>query len=191
MHQNYEDVDYDPGKKYVELACYTDTTTNKVIAYEVRLFSGNFREMYEEGLWYAKSVTFNSSFTWDIDNYVEVDFGMPLGEEDSVFIPEFKITAEQQSFIDAVGDVGKIYHNLHGISDTTWGEKQVQIESHLVEYKNLKENVKSKFFEENGHPFDLLLLYHPSLASSENRYDYESASELGLYGSSNPIAYLE
>lgn len=150
MHQNYEDVDYDPGKKYVELACYTDTTTNKVIAYEVRLFSGNFREMYEEGLWYAKSVTFNSSFTWDIDNYVEVDFGMPLGEEDSVFIPEFKITAEQQSFIDAVGDVGKIYHNLHGISDTTWGEKQVQIESHLVEYKNLKENVKSKFFEENN-----------------------------------------
>lgn len=150
MHQNYEDVDYDPGKKYVELACYTDTTTNKVIAYEVRLFPGNFLEKYETDFWYAKSVTFNSSFTWDIDNYVEVDFGMPLGEEDSVFIPEFKISTEQQSFIDAVGDVGKIYHNLHGISDTTWGEKQAQIESHLVEYKNLKKNVKSKFFEENN-----------------------------------------
>lgn len=49
-----------------------------------------------------------------------------------------------------MGDVGKIYHNLHGISDTTWGEKQAQIESHLVEYKNLKENVKSKFSEENN-----------------------------------------
>lgn len=150
MHQNYEDVDYDPGKKYVELACYTDTATNKVIAYEVRLFPGNFLEKYETDFWYAKSVTFNSSFTWDIDNYVEVDFGMPLGEEDSVFIPEFKISTEQQSFIDAVGDVGKIYHNLHGISDTTWGEKQAQIESHLVEYKNLKENIKSKFSEENN-----------------------------------------
>ena len=116
----------------MELACYTDTTTNKVIAYEVRLFSGNFREMYEEGLWYAKSVTFNSSFTWDIDNYVEVDFGIPLGEEDSVFIPEFKISTEQQSFIDAVRAVGKIYHNRLVVSDTTCVEEQAQIASQGV-----------------------------------------------------------
>ena len=66
MHQSYENMEYDASKKYVELSSYTDTTTNNIVAFEVRIFWGNFMETYETEGWYAKSVTFTPDLKVDI-----------------------------------------------------------------------------------------------------------------------------
>ncbi|UTC62443.1 fibronectin type III domain-containing protein [Treponema sp. OMZ 787] len=96
MHQYYENMSYDPVKKYVEVSSYTDIKTGKVLCFELRVFFGNFLETFEDSFWYAKSVTFNPSFTRDIDNNIPVNFGIPLGnaEDDDAAIIALRAKAQ-------------------------------------------------------------------------------------------------
>ena len=73
MHQNYDSVKYDASKKYVEVSSYTDTTSHQVVAYEIRVFFGNFLETFNTDFWYAKSSLFNASFTKDIQKNEKVN----------------------------------------------------------------------------------------------------------------------
>jgi len=76
MHQNYG-VEFNPAKKYVEFCAYVDKQTGIVKEYEIRVFNGDF--VYRQGEWYAKSCDFDSTFTRDLSNDVDVDFGFKLG----------------------------------------------------------------------------------------------------------------
>lgn len=68
MHQHYEGVKYDKDKKYVEFSSYTEVSTGKILMFEIRVFFGNFLDTFNQDYWYAKSVSFNPSFTKDLDN---------------------------------------------------------------------------------------------------------------------------
>ncbi len=75
MHQHYN-VSFDPDKKYVEFCAYVDKQTGVVQEYEIRVFDGDF--VYREGEWYAKSCYFNNTFTKDLSNNLDVDFGFEM-----------------------------------------------------------------------------------------------------------------
>lgn len=75
MHQSYSVV-YNADKKYVEFCAYVDKTTGIVQEYEIRVFNGDF--VYKKGQWYAKSCYFNNTFTKDLSNNLDVNFGFTL-----------------------------------------------------------------------------------------------------------------
>ena len=74
MHQSYP-VRLDPNKKYVEFAAYVNKITGEVCEYEIRVFDGS-RAPNKDG-YYAKSRHFNNTFTKDLKNNKDVDFGIP------------------------------------------------------------------------------------------------------------------
>lgn len=112
MHQKYENVTYDPDKKYVEFASYTDTASGKVVCFEIRVFFGNFLETANTQLWYAKSVSFNSSFTKNLDSGADVNFGAQLeNEDDENNTPSSSTTTENinNELIDLIGIPDEVY----------------------------------------------------------------------------------
>ena len=161
MHQQYNNVIYDPNKKYVEFASYTDTTTGKVICFEIRVFFGNFLETYETEQWYAKSVSFNSRFTKNMDTGAPVDFGVPLGnedEEDDIGLNnnntnEIEDDNINEELINVFGTPDKIYsaQNINARCCTgqifEWGNKTVRFQGNLVAYSAVNPKVTAKFEE--------------------------------------------
>ena len=159
MHQNYENVVYNPTKKYVEFSSYTDTTSGKVVRFEIRVFFGNFLETYQTDYWYAKSVMFNSSFTKDMDNNVAVNFGDPLGpveddeetSESNLFgIPQNVPDKIDNNLINAIGTPAKIYSATNTArfctgQILTWGEDTVRFQGNLVAYSSVNQKVLSIF----------------------------------------------
>lgn len=164
MHQGYNNVKYDASKKYVEFSSYTDTTSNKVVCYEIRVFFGNFLETYNSNFWYAKSVLFNSNFTKDIHKNVTVNFGEPFGSEDPVELTygngDFQIPQNvddnvNQQLIEAVGTPAHIYSapntsaRLCTGQTITWGNKTVRFQGNLVAYSSVNSRVTSIFEDLN------------------------------------------
>lgn len=159
MHQNYDNIKYDPAKKYVEFASYTDTTTEKIVCFEIRVFYGNFLETYNTELWYAKSVSFNSSFTKNMDTGEAVSFGEPLGNEDEEDDSSLNNnnTNENvddninQELINVFGTPAKIY-SANNISSRfctgqilEWGDKTVRFQGNLVAYSSVNPKVTAIF----------------------------------------------
>lgn len=160
MHQGYENVIYDSNKKYVEFASYTDTTTGKVVRFEIRVFFGNFLETYNTQGWYAKSVSFNSSFTKDLDSGRPVNFGTPLGNEDEEDDTGLNNNTDEieddninKELINVFGTPDKIYsaQNINARCCTgqifEWGDKTVRFQGNLVAYSAVNPKVTAKFEE--------------------------------------------
>ena len=164
MHQHYEDIVYDSTKKYVEFSSYTDVKSGKILCFEVRVFFGNFLDTYNESFWYAKSVTFNSRFTKDIDNNIAVNFGEPIGnsEDEDLLdvdentselpsIPEKQEDKINYDYINAIGKVAKIYstHNVDVRFATgqkiAYNGKKVRFQGNLVEYSSVNTKVLDVF----------------------------------------------
>ena len=162
MHQCYENIIYDSTKKYVEFSSYTDVKSNKILCFEIRVFFGNFLDTYNESFWYAKSVTFNSGFTKDIDNNIAVDFGEPLGNpedenlldentSESPIIPEKQEDKINYDYINAIGKVSKIYsaHNVTARFATgqeiDYNGKKVRFQGNLVEYHSVNAKILDIF----------------------------------------------
>lgn len=164
MHQHYENIVYDSTKKYVEFSSYTDVKSNKILCFEIRVFFGNFLDTYNESFWYAKSVTFNSRFTKDIDNNIAVDFGEPLGnpEDEDLLdvgenaaeapsIPEKQEDKINYDYINAIGKVSKIYsaHNVTARFATgqeiDYNGKKVRFQGNLVEYHSVNAKILDIF----------------------------------------------
>lgn len=74
MHQNYGNISYDSNMKYVEFSSYTDIASGDVVAYEIRIFYGDFWDTYNTDYWYAKSVLFNPSFTENLQTNDPLNF---------------------------------------------------------------------------------------------------------------------
>ena len=159
MHQGYDNVKYDPTKKYVEFSSYTDTTTNKIVAYEIRVFFGNFLETYKTDFWYAKSSMFNASFTKDIQKNARVNFGEPLipeEEAETLGFNDFQVPQDQDDkinmeLINAVGDAYKIYSapNTNARFCTgqlvNWGNGTTRFQGNLVAYNSVNPKITSIF----------------------------------------------
>ena len=157
MHQNYENITYDPDKKYVEFASYTDTTSGKVVCFEIRVFFGNFLETYNTQGWYAKSVSFNSSFTRNLDSGTTVNFGTPLGNEDEEDNTDSGDTINEninQALINAVGTPDKIYSapNTSARFCTgqifDWNGENAIFQANLVAYSSVKPAITEDFGKE-------------------------------------------
>ena len=160
MHQNYENVSFDPTKKYVEFSSYTDTTSGKIVRFEIRVFYGNFLETYKTDLWYAKSVMFNSSFTKDMNKNVKVDFGEPLGPEEddeetgTGYVPPVIQTTEDKinnELINLIGTPAKIYSAPNTTARfctgqiLNWGNTNARFQGNLVEYSSVKPEIMAIF----------------------------------------------
>ena len=158
MHQNYENVTYDPNKKYVEFASYTDTTSGKVVCFEIRVFYGNFLETYNTQGWYAKSVSFNSSFTKNIDSGVAVNFGTPLGneEDDTVSSNTTDTSVDEgidEELIKSFGTPENIYSAQSIIARSctgqifNWGDQRVRFQGNLVAYTSVNPIIFEAFYD--------------------------------------------
>lgn len=160
MHQNYENVEFDTTKKYIEFSSYMDTTSEKIVCFEIRVFFGNFLETFKTDGWYAKSVMFNASFTKDIDNGISVDFGEPLGEEEeedytsSSSDPVISQNSEDlinNELINLIGEPASIYSapNTQARYCTgqilNWHGEKVRFQGNLVAYSSVKQSVLSIF----------------------------------------------
>lgn len=159
MHQNYENVTYDSTKKYVEFSSYTDTTSGKIIRFEIRVFFGNFLDTYHTNYWYAKSVMFNSSFTKDMDKGTPVDFGEPLGTEDdedttTTIDPVIQQNQEDKVNLELINTIGTA-SAVYSAPNTTarfctgqivdWGGIKARFQGNLVAYSSVNSKITSVF----------------------------------------------
>lgn len=159
MHQNYENVTYDATKKYVEFSSYTDTTSGKIIRFEIRVFFGNFLDAYNTNFWYAKSVMFNSSFTKDMDKGTSVDFGEPLGTEDDddATTNTDPVTTQNQEdkvnqeLINSIGTAAVVYSAPNTAARfctgqiVDWGGIKARFQGNLVAYSSVNAKITSAF----------------------------------------------
>ena len=159
MHQNYNNVIYDATKKYVEFSSYTDISSGKIIRFEIRVFFGNFLDTYNTNFWYAKSVSFNSTFTKGMDKGISVDFGEALGngdEEDTAttsnpVIPQNQEDKVNHELINAIGSVDVVYSapNIKARFCTgqilDWDGKKVRFQGNLVAYSSVNAKLTSAF----------------------------------------------
>ena len=158
MHQHYEGVKYNKDKKYVEFSSYTEVSTGKILMFEIRVFFGNFLDTFNQDYWYAKSVSFNPSFTKDLNNNKPVNFGTPLGNpEDDIDIVNTgntnQGTAEdlkEDKIINIIGDVDKVYSSYSTGRWATgqkidWKGKKVRFQGNMVKYKTVKKEVLDLF----------------------------------------------
>ena len=87
MHQNYamfESGNADPNKKYVEFASYIDLETEECIMHEIRVFTGDFMDVFRTGAYYAKSASFSPDLAIDIERHVNIW----TGEKAFYHVPE-------------------------------------------------------------------------------------------------------
>lgn len=163
MHQHYSNIEYDDSKKYVEFSSYTDTTSNKVVLFELRVFFGNFLEIFETNIWYAKSVSFNPSFTKDLSNQVDVDFGELLEgayeDDEKDLSPNNKVKdLIDTQLIGKIGVANKIYSasnigRFYTGQIITWGDRTVRFQGNLVEYNTVNQSIIDKFTETEPNAF--------------------------------------
>ncbi len=178
MHQCYDNVTYDPNKKYVEVSSYTDTTSGKIVCFEIRVFFGNFMETFNTDFWYAKSVLFNSNFTKDLDHGTTVDFGEPLETSGDVE------TIEDTE--DNVDD--EVVENI----EDTEGSEEIDIFDLYGIPKNAEDKVNNELINLIGTPAEIYSATNTTTISSSARFCTAQIVNWGEYKArfqGNLVAY--
>ena len=160
MHQNYPGFttdEIDPEKKYVEFATYTVIETGEVLFHEIRIFTGDYKNIYLSGNYYAKSVSFSPDLTVDIDRHIDVltgersDYRIPQGTVQTTTVNkqlEMKETSVRKEEFALLGDVNKVYAWYDGDEIDLirmFGGDDVTAECYLVELNSLSSYYAEKF----------------------------------------------
>ncbi len=182
MHQNYPGIEFDSNLKYVEFSTYTDLSTRKIVAYEIRVFWGNFMDTYNADGWYAKSAFFNSTFSTADWKPIHFEFAEGIEEQYSDYPFDLEKEAEKKAFTDMVNtiyyplipsaDVAAIINKIGtvftiyncGENRSVWGRYEDQFrsdESFLVEYSTVQSAYMKKFRQEGTKC--LMMVDHPDV----------------------------
>lgn len=213
MHQSYP-VRLNPDKKYVEFCAYVNKVTGEVFEYTIRVFDGS-RTPNEKG-WYAKSCSFNNTFTKDLKNNNDVDFGIPLTVEKIPveLLPDCGITyngktkettniyeekqqpADYDYLIKLVNRIGKVTriweHPEKSIITNTKGTKFFDV---VVEYKNINPIISNQFdfkLQTNGNESDAMYqtdIFEKTGYQPQKGYTYVNV--VGILNKNNKISTLE
>ena len=159
MHQSYQNMTYDASKKYVELSSYTDTSTNEIVAYEVRIFWGNFMETFRTEGWYAKSVTFTPDLKVDIYAGKNIEtgesvryWGTTANNTNYTKTRTTKKTNEYPALLNKFGTISAVYTNYDKdgeIEKITYDDGTQRFTSYYAEYSVLDTKVINYFSNKN------------------------------------------
>ena len=212
MHQSYP-VRLDPNKKYVEFCAYVNKITGEVCEYEIRVFDGS-RAPNKDG-YYAKSRHFNNTFTKDLKNNNDVDFGIPSTIEKIPveLLPDCGITYDGKTkettnlyeekqkpadydylikIVNRIGKVTRIWEQPEKNIITRNGVKLFEV---VVEYKNINPIISNQFdrkLQENGYKSDaecITSIFEESGYQPRNGYTYVNVS--GMLNKNDKISVLD
>ena len=214
MHQSYP-VRLDPNKKYVEFAAYVNKITGEVCEYEIRVFDGS-RAPNKDG-YYAKSRHFNNTFTKDLKNNNDVDFGIPSTIEKIPveLLPDCGITydgktkettnlyeekqkpADYDYLIKIVNRIGKVTRTWElPEKNIITNKKGTKFFNVVVEYKNINPIISNLFdckLQENGYKSTTMCISPAIFEESgyQPRNGYTYVNVVGILNENDKISVLE